>query len=196
MIIRRLSLLITALLLNNCGFNNTPQIATKAVDGDATACYELGRRLLTGRKAAKNAELGFKWMQVAANKGEIRAAAALGACYARGVGTQPDVAQARHWYSIAAEAGHPHAEIELAKHYMQINPRSPKRAVQYLRYAAMQGSPEAAFAMFLCFAEGYGVPQQPQLAGGWLINAAELGNKQAIRMLEEISSVSNRNKTP
>lgn len=191
MIFRFLSLLTAALFLSSCGINNTPKLAAKAAEGDAGACYEYGRRLIAGHKVAKNPEMGFRWLHMSAAKGNIRAAAALGACYAHGVGTQQSVKEARHWYGIAAEAGHRNAEIELAKHYMKVSPTHPEQAVKYLRYAAMHGSPDAAFAMFLCFAEGYGVPQHPKLAGGWLINAAELGNEQAIRLLEDISRQEN-----
>lgn len=183
------SALTAAVLLCGCIANNTPMVANLAAEGNAAACYEYGHRLLTGRMVRQDRLQALKWLHLAAEKGHIRAAAALGACYANGVGTQKNTAKARHWYGIAAEARHPHAEIALAEHYMKVEPRNPQLAVQYIRYSAMQGSPEAAFAMFLCFAEGYGVPRHPKLAGGWLINAAELGHPRAISILEDIATL-------
>ena len=180
----------TALLLCDCTANNTPMIAALAAEGNTAACYEYGHRLLTGRLVAQNRPQAMKWLHLAADKGSIRAAAALGACYANGIGTQKNTQKARHWYTIAAEARHPHAEIALAEHYMKVEPTNPQLAVQYIRYAAMQGSPEAAFGMFLCFVQGYGVPRHPKLAGGWLINAAELGHPCAISLLEDIAAAS------
>lgn len=182
-------LIAVALLLCSC-VNNTPQIAAKAASGDPAAGYEYGRRLLTGHHVSQNQELAVKWFLSAADKGSIRAAAALGACYTHGLGTKPDVRLARYWYGIAADAGHPYAELALAAHYMQKQPTNPRLAVQYIRYAAMQGSPDAAFLMSLCFAEGYGVPTHPRLAMGWLVNAAELGHETALTILKDVQEAS------
>lgn len=178
--------LLSALLLCSCGVNNTPQIAAKAAEGDPAACYEYGHRLLTGRKVKQDREQAIKWLRTAADKGNIRAAAALGACYAHGLGTAADTTLARQWYTLAAEAGHPHAQLDLAQHYLQVDPRDPAKAVTYIRYAAMQGSPDAAFLMSIFFAQGLGVPQHPGIALGWLANAAELGHEQALEILEDL----------
>ncbi|MBR5887615.1 MAG: sel1 repeat family protein [Akkermansia sp.] len=177
-----------ALLLCSCGINSTAQIAAKAADGDSDACYEYGHNLLTGRRIPQNKERALHWLLIAADKGNIRAAAALGACYARGIGTPPNTELARRWYTIAADAGHPHAQMELAKHYLNVDPKDPAEAVTYLRYAAMDGSADAAFLMSICFSQGIGVPQHQKIALGWLVNAAELGNDLACQILKDLAN--------
>ena len=177
---------LSTILLSSCMVNNTPQIAAKAAEGDPAACYEYGHRLLTGRKVKQDREQAIKWLRSAADKGNIKAAAALGACYAHGLGTAADTALARQWYTLAAEAGHPHAQLDLAQHYLQVSPRDPAKAVTYIRYAAMQGSPDAAFLMSVFFAQGLGVPQHAGISLGWLANAAELGHEQALEILEDL----------
>ena len=175
-----------ALLLCACSMNTISQIAEKAEKGDSNACYEYGHRLLTGRRIPQNKERALHWLLIAADKGNIRAAAALGACYARGIGTPPNTELARRWYTIAADAGHPHAQMELAKHYLNVDPKDPAEAVTYLRYAAMDGSADAAFLMSICFSQGIGVPQHQKIALGWLVNAAELGNDLARQIVDDL----------
>lgn len=179
--------LLSLLLLNACSnVVDSEQLARKAQDGDRDACYEYGHRLLVGKDIRRNQQEALKWLKTAALEGDIRAAAALGACYAHGLGTAPDVEQARRWYTIAAEAGHRHAQLDLANHYMKVMPQEPRKAVTYIRYAAMDGSADAAFLMSIFFAEGYGVPHHDGIALGWLINAAELGHEQAREIIRDI----------
>jgi len=82
------------------------------------------------------------------------------------------------------------AQLMLARLYMGGSgiQEAPVLAVENIRYAAMNGSGEAAYLMFLCFAEGYGVPANPQLASGWLANAAELGYEPAKKILASLSA--------
>lgn len=82
------------------------------------------------------------------------------------------------------------AQLMLARLYMGGSgiKESPDLAVENIRYAAMNGSGEAAYLMFLCFAEGYGVPTNHQLAGGWLANAAELGYEPAKKIQASLAS--------
>lgn len=85
----------------------------------------------------------------------------------------------------AAREDHLMAQLLLAHLYMGNGGvrENPEKAVENIRYAAMQGSGEAAYLMFLCFAEGYGVPPTPSLAYGWLANAAELDYAPAKKLL-------------
>lgn len=179
--------LLATLLLCGCSVNDTPRLATRAAEGDPAACYEYGHRLLTGNKVQQNQTQAIEWLKRAADKGNIRAAAALGACYAHALGTKADSTLARKWYTVAAEAGHPHAQISLAEHYLKVAPKDPAQAVTYIRYAAMQGSADAAFLMSICFAQGIGVPAHQGIALGWLTNAAELGHEQALTILRDLA---------
>ena len=183
----RYSLLLLPLLLPACSSFDTAALASKAEAGDAAACYEYGHRMLTGRHVKRDHKQALVWLEKAADKGNIRAAAALGACYAHGLGTAPDTRQARHWYGKAADAGHPNAELALGTHYLQKAPIDYKKAVTYLRYAAMHGSPDAAFLMALCYSQGLGVRKNDRLAIGWLNNAAERGHKIAINIILNVN---------
>ncbi len=177
----------TALLLCACSVNDTPKLAARAAEGDPAACYEYGHRLLTGKKVQQDRKQALNWLHRAAEKGNIRAAAALGACYTHALGTKPNTKLARQWYKVAAEAGHPYAQLELAEHYMKVTPQDPAQAVTYIRYAALQGSAEAAFLMSMVFAQGIGVPAHQGIALGWLANAAELGHEQALAILRDLA---------
>ena len=182
--------LLSLLLLSACSsVVDTEQLSRKAQSGDRDACYEYGHRLLVGKNIRKDQKEALKWLQSAADDGDIRAAAALGACYAHGLGVAPNVELARRWYTIAAEGGHRHAQLDLANHFMKVKPQDPRQAVTYIRYAAMDGSADAAFLMSIFFAEGYGVPAHDGIAIGWLINAAELGHEKAREIIRDIHRI-------
>lgn len=90
--------------------------------------------------------------------------------------------------NIGSRADCIQAQLKLAQLYTGTKGIKENRvlAVDNIRYAAMAGSGEAAFLMSLCFAEGYGVPQQPNLAYGWLRNAADLHYEPAVSALREL----------
>jgi len=56
------------------------------------------------------------------------------------------------------------AAIHLSKDFSCYN---LKKSVRYLRYAAMDGSAEAAEMMAHCYEQGMGVPRNEKLAQGW-----------------------------
>lgn len=177
-----------------CTSFDAASLARKAAAGDTAACYEYGHRLLTGRHVKQDRKQAIIWLQKAADKGNIRAAAALGACYAHGLGTNPNIHKARYWYAKAADAGHAHAEFALGTHYLRKTPVDYTKAVTYIRYAAMHGSPDAAFLMAICFIEGYGVRPNSRLALGWLANAAERGHKTAKAIISDLRKLAEAEK--
>lgn len=99
-------------------------------------------------------------------------------------------AQAVRILEAGADADLVPAQLTLAYLYMgnEGTPADPARAVDNIRYAAMRGSGEAAYLMFLCFAEGYGVRADAALAYGWLANAADMGFAPARKVLGSLAS--------
>lgn len=67
------------------------------------------------------------------------------------------------------------AELYLAFLYMggESPCFNPEKGVRYLRYAAMDGSTEAAGMMAVCYEKGLGVPRNEKLAQGWRSIARE-----------------------
>ena len=56
------------------------------------------------------------WLSLA-KQGDVNAQIYLGEIFERGLGREPDYAQAAAWYGKAAETGHPAAQISLAQLY-------------------------------------------------------------------------------
>jgi TPR repeat protein len=80
---------------------------TSARGACAALCYELGR----GVRA--DAERAFRLQHLAALQGHIAALNNLGACYARGVGTERNIRKAIICFEAASEAGNAEAAANL-----------------------------------------------------------------------------------
>ena len=80
---------------------------TSARGACAALCYELGR----GVRA--DAERAFRLQHLAALQGHIAALNNLGACYARGVGTERNIRKAIICFEAASEAGNAEASANL-----------------------------------------------------------------------------------
>jgi TPR repeat protein len=80
---------------------------TSARGACAALCYELGR----GVRA--DAERAFRLQHLAALQGHIAALNNLGACYARGVGTERNIRKAILCFEAASEAGNAEAAANL-----------------------------------------------------------------------------------
>ena len=100
--------------------------------------------------------------------------------------TPKNLNTAHHYLNIASDRDNYRAQLLLG--HLHANglgaPASPAKAVDQIRYAAMQGSPQAACLMFLCFYDGFGVRRNRQLALGWLQNAADFGSADAKNILK------------
>lgn len=82
----------------------------KAVQGDARAQYELGRRC----SEQQNYRRAFVWLQKAAAQGHAGAQNRLGVMYERGQGVSMDLLQAHKWFSLAAASGNTYASANRA----------------------------------------------------------------------------------
>ncbi len=110
-----------------------------------------------------------------------RKAFAAGLAFDLGQGGAPDPLRARQEYQIAATAGLPEAEFNLAVMLdsgIGIGVDRQSAAVWYAR-AASHGFGRAAFDLAELIERGDGVPENPVLAGDWFHVAAEEGIEAA-----------------
>lgn len=148
-------------------------------------------------------EQAVSWLRAASSDGYAPAQAVLALCYERGLGVPVDTAEAKRLYTLAAEQGHTPAcqalmaqeiragHTEGAKRWLRSmaeggNPAAQMlygksclagnragEGIRFIRYAAMQGNPEACLLMADCYEYGRGVPRSDALAAGWRKNAEE-----------------------
>ena len=172
-------------LLGACNTQQT--LARKAAAGDPVAQYRYAVIIVHDTAAPqKNRQQAIDWLQQSTAAGNRNAPAILGMCYTIGNVTPKDLKEAHRYLSIASDRDHHRAQLLLGHLYANgigTTP-SPAKAVEQVRYAAMQGSPQAANLMFLCFYDGFGVVRNRDLALGWLENAAEFGSKDAQHLLK------------
>ena len=148
----------------------------------APAMTFLGRGYLYGQwgveQAPTEAVLLFRR---AADAGDAEAMALMGLCYQLGAGVQQDLVEAVDWLQSAADGGSINGMAGLGDAYF--NGRGVQQdyaqAAQWLA-AAGPSHGLAQNTLGLCYAEGFGVPQDPARALACFVRAAELGNVQGM----------------
>lgn len=142
------------------------------------ACYQQGLGLPRQEQQALN------WYNKAAAQGNEHATIAL-LNYAE---QQPSHTAAKRTLQQLLDAENPAAELYMATRLIsKSNSKAAQRqAIDYLRYAAMGGSGDAALLLCLCYLEGTGVPTSPELAMGWFEIALELQSDTAQFILQQI----------
>lgn len=146
-------------------------------------CYERG---IGVRRSLSKAR---KWYAAAVDEGNDDACYTLVQMEAR-VGNH---AGARKWLERMADDNSVPAQLLLAKMHLNGTARNASEAegIRYLRYAAMQGDGEACYMLSTCYATGRGVPKNQELMLGWLVNAAEAGNQNAVELLSQFGNKGN-----
>jgi TPR repeat protein len=69
----------------------------------------LGAMYLFGRGVENNGEKAKRWLELAANRGQVDAQSILGIMYATGQSVARNIPEATKWLTIASEAGDKHA---------------------------------------------------------------------------------------
>ena len=95
--------------------NNIYQSPPRPVRLPAVECDIRGGDLLVYDRASFSASLSH-WLELA-KSGDVNAQIYVGEIFERGLGREPDYAQAAAWYKKAAESGNPSAQIALAQLY-------------------------------------------------------------------------------
>lgn len=177
---RRLLAVGLALLTAACSFHQE-ELMEQAAAGDAAAQYELGRRLLTGRRGfTADPALGFAWVKQAALQGDTNAMAAVGLCYERGLGTDASAAEAEQWYNKALDEGNMNACIPLMR--MAVKKGDPDGMVHALVPPAERGAAAAQLMLSSLYLSDPSAEKQA-LGIRYLRFAAMQGNADAcVRM--------------
>ncbi|KAJ8610870.1 hypothetical protein CTAYLR_009134 [Chrysophaeum taylorii] len=165
-----------------------------AAKDDALANSELGYLYLSGQLDRAYGSDECKRRAVArldraVARGHLVAAQELGLRYYRGdLGGAPDPARAARYYEIAADAGSPGAQYDLANLLVVGDgvPRNSARAARYLRKAADHGIADAQYLLARLYGRGDGVPKDDAEMLRLFESAAARGHDEARGLLEKI----------
>lgn len=156
-----------------------------AADLHPEANTVLGICHLIGKGTPKDEKRGLSYLKTGARLGNAPACLTL-AYFAQIKGKEGDMVQ---WIRRAAELGDLPSETYIAASILKGEDLglSPAERIDYLRYAAMDGMPEASYALFLCNLQGIGLPRNADLATGWLELAAEQGYRPAKLLIRRLN---------
>ncbi|MEF3368149.1 tetratricopeptide repeat protein, partial [Methylocystis sp. 9N] len=165
-------------------------IESLAAQGEASAQYEIGARLIEGRGVARDAKAAAQWFEKSAGQGVAPAQYRIGSMYEKGVGVERDYARARKWYRLAAEAGNARAMHNLAVLLAEGGEDKPDYAgaAEWFRKAAEFGVRDSQFNLAILYARGLGVSQDLKQAYVWLSAAADQGDEDAAKKRDEIGA--------
>ncbi|HWC95563.1 MAG TPA: tetratricopeptide repeat protein [Candidatus Sulfopaludibacter sp.] len=127
----------------------------------------------------KDYQRAYKEWKAAADTGHAESQFDLGVLYAQGLGVRRDLTVAAYWYRRAAEQGNAEAQFALGQMYSRGwgVPRDQADAVRWLQMANSVESdgPPTDWANV----EGYGMPQDDEVAAYWYRAAADKGHPEA-----------------
>jgi TPR repeat protein len=123
----------------------------------------------------------FKWLQKAAEQGNVNAQNSLGVCYDNGEGAEQDHKKAFEWYKKAAEQGLADAQNSLGACYDNgVGVKQDyEKAFEWYKKAAEQGLAVAEFNVGKCYFIGKSVKKNYETAVEFLQKAAEQGHADA-----------------
>jgi TPR repeat protein len=114
-----------------------------------------------GNRSAKELVEAAKFLQFAAERGDLSAQSAIACCYSDGIGVTEDIAMAVTWYRKAADAGDVSAQKSLGDCYARGEgvPKSAAESARWYRKAAEQGDRSAQCTLAEYYTRGDGVPK-------------------------------------
>jgi uncharacterized protein len=145
--------------------------------GIAEAQLRLGRMLLGGEGATRDAHAAFACFLSAAESGDADGHNMLGRCFENGWGAETDFSAAARHYRIAANAGLDWAQYNLGHMLLSGSGVTRDRHAAFRCYglAAAQGHVRAMNLLGRCYEEGWGVARDKQVARAWYRRSAEGG---------------------
>lgn len=160
-----------------------PLLLAAAEQGLPNAQALVGMCLQHGWGVKPDDKAAREWYQKAIMRGQSGAAMQMAVLFA------DTPKEAAHWLELALSRGRgtPDAQLMLASLYLR--QKEYHKAVQFLRFAALDGSGEGAYLMASCYEMGVGVPKDERLMMGWLQNAADMGYKPAKVRLKELKKL-------
>lgn len=167
---------------------NSLRLAAQA--GDPSAEFTVASRLGEGRGVPQDIEEAARWYQRSAQQGFALSQYRLGTYYERGLGVTRDVGRAQAWYQRAAEQGNVKAMHNLAVILAGRDNGGPDytRAAQWFQKAADHGLRDSLFNLAILHESGLGVEQDFAKAYKYLALAAQAGDQQAVKRLQQIRS--------
>ena len=159
------------------------QYLNRAVAGEyADACFLKGVYFYHGEAGLeKDRGKAVQLWEIAANKGQSRAAEYLGTCYRDGDGVEVNAAKALEWFEKAKDLGNMSACVKLGLAYGKdgFAGTDYTKAVGYYREAYENGSDVGAGCLASMYENGWGVEQNAQKAFELYKYAADKGNVEA-----------------
>ena len=162
------------------------ELYTKAVEqGNARAQLSLGFCYLDSTGVQMDEKKAVELFTKAAEQGNADAQAILWYCYKIGMGVSEDEEKAAKWYGKVLEnkAGSSTVRIRWIK--CLYGDRKKKESIQKLTRGAEQGDSICQCELAKRYYLGDGVPQDEKKAVEWFTKAAEQGNGDARKALEE-----------
>jgi len=161
-------------------------ILSRAMEGDASAQFEIGKMYESGSNGKKQSfHEAIEWYKIAAKEGSVPALKKLGFMLQNGKGENQDFAKAFDYFEMAAQKGDAEScrIAGLCLLNGQGRPRDPVRAIPLLQQAAEKQDMIAMESLGDCYLEGKGVPKHFVMASGWFDKAVQLGSTAAKRKL-------------
>lgn len=121
-----------------------------------------------------------EWLP-AADGGHVEAQFGLAMLYYKGQGTDLDLAQAAHWFGLAAKQGSMRARTQLGGMYARGEGvvANWNKAIAWWHMAAAQGSERAQYQLGLVYEHGTGIDRDLDAAKRWYGEAAAQGYERA-----------------
>ncbi|WP_206455566.1 peptidoglycan-binding protein [Aurantimonas marina] len=157
-------------------------------DGDPKALFEVGLRLMEGRKGEPDARAAATWFTMSAERDFAPAQYSLGTLYEKGNGVARDTSLARDWYVKAADQGNVRAMHNLAVLYATgVDGKSdPKLAARWFEKAAEFGMTDSQYNLGILYARGAGVDVDFTESFKWFSVVTAAGDEDAGRKRDEI----------
>ncbi len=158
-----------------------------------TSYKTLGGMYYRGEGVTKDIATSVRWLQAAAEQGDVTSQKTLGSIYYHGEGTEKNMDAAVRWSIQAAEANDVEAEKFLAGIYFsgQAVPTNYVEGVKWLTKIADQGADqdfsELEKGVAIAYYRGEGLPQSQAEAVKWMTKVAARGDKDAQTKLSAIT---------
>jgi len=161
---------------------------SRAADqGQPNALNNLGQLYLFGNGVPKDEVKGLALLRRAADKGIPAAWETLGLAYWDGRGIPADHGEAVRWFRLAAEKDHLVAQNRLGTALWNGDgtAKNLTEAVRWFEQAAAQGDGPSLYNSSLAYANGAGVPRDPEKAAFYAILAIRQVKPKDLAMYEQ-----------
>ena len=153
--------------------------------GSFEAMYDLSDCYYEGEGVDNNMPLAVKWMTKAADGGYVKAQAALGAAYFKGMeGLDQNYALSEKYFLLAAQKDNSEAQAAISLLYIEME--EYEEAMLWARKAVQMEQPMAFFALGRIYDEGLGVEVDHKEGLRWFEKAADKGDAIAQNVVGNI----------